>query len=89
MEVDVENTLLGQNEMGVGDMQIQRHVKDHTGKGTEDEHMDLNLDAYNEEEVDVEEEVDIEEAVGIEEELDEGMHMDGGMDMKGKNRNCP
>lgn len=85
----VENTLLDQKEMGVGDMQMQRHVKGYRGKGKEDEHTDLNLDVYNEEEDIEKEEEDIEKEVGIEEQLDEGMRKDCGMDMEAKNRNYP
>lgn len=88
--VGVENTQQGQNEMGVGDMQMVRDVKDYyRGKCKEEEHMDLNLDVCNEEEG-TEKEVDIEKDVGIEEmELDEGMGKDCDMDMEVKNRNYP
>lgn len=86
--VEVDDDTLGQNEMGVGDMEMQRHVEDYTRKGKEDEHMDLHLDVHKEE-VGIEKEADIENEVGIEEELHEDMHMDYGMDMKGKSRNYP
>lgn len=68
---------------------MERHAKDYTSKGKQDEHMDQNLDAHNEEEVDIEKQVGIEKEAGIEEDLDEGMHMDCGMDMEVKNRNYP
>lgn len=87
--VGVKNTQQVQNEMGVGDMQMVRDVKDYyRGKGKKEEHMDLNLDVCNEEE-DTEKAVDIEKEVGIGEELDEGMSKDCDMDMEMKNRNYP
>lgn len=88
VEMGVDDTLMGQNEMVAGGMQMARSVKDYTGKGKEDEHMNLNLDVNIDEEVDIEKE-DIEK-VGIEEEeLDDDIHMAYGTGMKAKNHSYP